>query len=360
MSSQTLNIIVLGAGVAGLTTAHSLLAKLPPTKINLTIVAKHLPGDINQTEYCSPQAGANWRSFEKELNQYGEYDKIAFERFLQIARESPESGVKRFPMRLVFGPEHDRSKAGLWFEKLVGGIVDVPKDELPEGAGWGIDLVTFMVNPAVYCNWLFASLIKRGVKVVRRSYGHVDSLMSDFPNTTAIFNCTGLGARHLGGVEDTKVHPTKGQTILISEPKKPLERMTIWTQPSIFPPGEFCHVFPRPLGGGIIIGGVRLENDWDDSFDESRVERIKQRACQLAPELGKPEDLQIVRNNVGLRPSREGGARVDIEDRKGAWLVHNYGAGGAGYQSSWGTAEHAVALFTQKLDSDLGVRQAKL
>uniref|UniRef100_A0A093VHW2 D-amino-acid oxidase n=1 Tax=Talaromyces marneffei PM1 TaxID=1077442 RepID=A0A093VHW2_TALMA len=313
MSSQTLNIIVLGAGVAGLTTAHSLLAKLPPTKINLTIVAKHLPGDINQTEYCSPQAGANWRSFEKELNQYGEYDKIAFERFLQIARESPESGVKRFPMRLVFGPEHDRSKAGLWFEKLVGGIVDVPKDELPEGAGWGIDLVTFMVNPAVYC------------------------------------------ARHLGGVEDTK-----GQTILISEPKKPLERMTIWTQPSIFPPGEFCHVFPRPLGGGIIIGGVRLENDWDDSFDESRVERIKQRACQLAPELGKPEDLQIVRNNVGLRPSREGGARVDIEDRKGAWLVHNYGAGGAGYQSSWGTAEHAVALFTQKLDSDLGVRQAKL
>jgi D-amino-acid oxidase len=47
------------------------------------------------------------------------------------------------------------------------------------------------------------------VKVVRRSYDHVDTLRSDFPNTAAIFNCTGLGARHLGGVEDTKVHPTK-------------------------------------------------------------------------------------------------------------------------------------------------------
>lgn len=33
--------------------------------------------------------------------------------------------------------------------------------------------------------------------------------------------------------------------------------------------------------------------------------------------------------------SRDGGARVDIEDRDGTWLVHNYGAGGAGYQSSW-------------------------
>lgn len=136
-----------------------------------------------------------------------------------------------------------------------------------------------------------------------------------------------------------------------------MSRMYVWTQPSIFPPGEFSHIFPRPLGGGVIIGGVRLENDWDGSFDESRVDRIKQRACQLAPELGKPEDLQIIRNNIGLRrrfrlrpsqtfeaywlttrlstASREGGARIEIEERNGAWLIHNYGAGGSGYQSSW-------------------------
>ncbi|KAF4943542.1 hypothetical protein F66182_18734, partial [Fusarium sp. NRRL 66182] len=113
-----LNIIVLGAGVAGLTTAHSILAKFPSTKINLTIVAKHLPGDINQTEYCSPQAGANWRSFEPELNQFGQYDKVAFERFLQIAKDSPESGVKRFPLRLIFGPEDDKRREGLWFGEL--------------------------------------------------------------------------------------------------------------------------------------------------------------------------------------------------------------------------------------------------
>jgi hypothetical protein len=237
MPSETLNIIVLGAGVAGLTTAHSILAKFPPhhpTRVNLTIVAKHLPGDINPTEYCSPQAGANWRSFETELNQYGEYDKVAFQRFLQIAQDSPESGVRRFPLRLVYGAEDDRSRKGLWFGELVGGITDVPRDELPEGAGWGVDLVTFMFNPVIYCNWydrhfasckldwgaglipprLFASLIKRGVKVVRRSYDHVDALLSDFPNTNAIFNCTGLGARHLGGVEDTKVHPTKVSNVL--------------------------------------------------------------------------------------------------------------------------------------------------
>jgi hypothetical protein len=34
-------------------------------------------------------------------------------------------------------------------------------------------------------------------------------MMSDFPKATAVFNCTGLGARSLGGVKDEKVFPTK-------------------------------------------------------------------------------------------------------------------------------------------------------
>lgn len=163
MSVETINAIVLGAGVAGLTTAHSLLSRfLPHKKVNLTIVAKHLPGDINQTEYCSPQAGANWRSFEKELNQIAQYDKVAFQRFLEIAHESPESGVKRFPMRLVFGTEYDRQEQGLWFADLVGGIVDVPKDELPPDT-WGIDMVTFIFNPVIYLNWFVAFSYSRFV-----------------------------------------------------------------------------------------------------------------------------------------------------------------------------------------------------
>jgi hypothetical protein len=146
------SVVVLGAGVAGLTTACSLLDRFPsPAALNITVVAKHLPGDSAPTEYCSPQAGANWCSFETELNQYAHYDKVTFERFLRIAAHSPESGVKRFPMRLVYGKETEKS--GLWFEELVGGITEVPKQELPEGADWGVELVTFMFNPSVYLSW---------------------------------------------------------------------------------------------------------------------------------------------------------------------------------------------------------------
>lgn len=72
---------------------------------------------------------------------------------------------------------------------------------------------------------------------------------------------------------------------------------------------------------------------------------IMQRCCDLCPELGKPEDLQVISHNVGLRPARRGGTRVELERwADGTPVVHNYGHAGAGYQSSWGTAEKAVEL----------------
>ncbi|GAA5805863.1 hypothetical protein HPULCUR_011389 [Helicostylum pulchrum] len=49
------NIIVLGAGVTGLTTAICLLKD---GYKNVTILAKHVPGDIS-SEYASPWAGAS-------------------------------------------------------------------------------------------------------------------------------------------------------------------------------------------------------------------------------------------------------------------------------------------------------------
>lgn len=84
----------------------------------------------------------------------------------------------------------------------------------------------------------------------------------------------------------------------------------------------------------------------------------------LAPELtdGKGvESLDVVRHNVGLRPSRHGGPRLEAEQMGDIGLVvHNYGihlrtkklktgASGAGYQSSWGMAIKAAELLEQAL-----------
>lgn len=61
------------------------------------------------------------------------------------------------------------------------------------------------------------------------------------------------------------------------------------------------YVFPRTLGGGVILGGSRQDNDWSAEWDSELEAQILERACKLAPELGRPQDLQIIARNVGLR-----------------------------------------------------------
>jgi D-amino-acid oxidase len=63
---------------------------------------------------------------------------------------------------------------------------------------------------------------------------------------------------------------------------------------------------------------------------------------RLAPVHVSPE--RIIRIDVGLRPFRPSGFRVEREALGDKVLVHNYGHGGGGITLSWGTAKLAVDL----------------
>lgn len=79
-----------------------------------------------------------------------------------------------------------------------------------------------------------------------------------------------------------------------------------------------------------------------------------QRAVKLCPALtgGKGiEHLDVIRHGVGLRPVRKTGTRVEREQIYGLQVVHNYGAGGAGYQSSYGCAQAAVKLVDESFET---------
>lgn len=64
----------------------------------------------------------------------------------------------------------------------------------------------------------------------------------------------------------------------------------------------------------------------------------------------------MIRDIVGRRPAREGGVRIEVEDVDVDGLqgriVHGYGAGGRGYELSWGVARDVAAL--------VGVQKARL
>ena len=99
-------------------------------------------------------------------------------------------------------------------------------------------------------------------------------------------------------------------------------------------------------GGGTVLGGS-AQMTWDPNIDMELSKRIMQRAIQLCPHLVKPgegiEGLDVIHHSVGLRPVRTGGPRIEWETLPGnLQVVHSYGAGSFGFQSSWGMAFDAL------------------
>jgi hypothetical protein len=101
----------------------------------------------------------------------------------------------------------------------------------------------------------------------------------------------------------------------------------------------------------------------------TEAERILRACYALDPRLAGPggkswEDIEVVAHNVGLRPSRDGGVRLELERRvvggarstpalappsrsaigRDVTVVHAYGPGGTGYQSSVGLAAKAADI----------------
>lgn len=89
-------------------------------------------------------------------------------------------------------------------------------------------------------------------------------------------------------------------------------------------------------------------NTSDGSTYAFESDSILSRTQALSPEL-RQQDPEVLAAFVGLRPSREGGARVEREeilvDKQKRVLVHNYGAGGTGFQAGFGMALESVALI---------------
>ncbi|SCO78582.1 uncharacterized protein FRV6_02795 [Fusarium oxysporum] len=340
--------VVIGAGVVGLTTVLELRSRYPEAKI--VVAAKYLPGD-SAPEYASAWGGANWFPAATDDGRQREWEALTYRKFKELSSSQPECGIR--PMDIRWHYESPIEESGiltsatgkLWFEDLVGGLEKIEKEDLPPGTAFGFEMASFVIDVQRYLPWLQTEAIRLKIEIHRRIFGHIDEAFQMYPQTTAVFNCTGLGAMSLGGVEDNTMFPARGQILLVQGPERPIEKMYFRAPHRA---GEATHIFPRGERGGVILGGCRQKNNWSGEVDYAFAEVIKRRCCSLVPELGKPEDLKIIKHGVGLRPGREGGPRVEFETRGDKLLIHNYGAGGVGFQASWGLAQYAVDLLPER------------
>ncbi|KEF51861.1 D-amino-acid oxidase [Exophiala aquamarina CBS 119918] len=294
--------------------------------------------------------------------QAAEWDKNTWGPLEELARNHPEAGVHFQECEIQNRSKDVGSATATWFAELLSpnpwfkGVVPnfrpVPKEELGAGVDSATRFTSVCINTAIYLPWLVSQCLKNGVIFKRAVFKHISeaSLAQIHPGEKVdlVVNCTGLLASRLGGVEDHSVVPARGQIVLVrNEAGKMLDISGTDDGDS-----EACYIMTRAAGGGTILGGSYQKGNWESQVDPSLAVRIMKRAVELCPALtgGKGiEHLDIIRHGVGLRPVREGGARIEKQRINNVWVVHNYGHGGAGYQSSYGCAEAAVKLVQEAL-----------
>ncbi|CAR30570.1 DAO domain-containing protein [Lachancea thermotolerans] len=356
-------VVILGAGVSGLTSALCLLQTYPGQIKDLSILSSEWPGDYHAHDFTSPWAGANWASFaqQHETDQITR-DKDAYIKFGQLSKTEPESGVKSFPLKMFLLKSHPDP----WYveQNFVEELKVVSDEELryrnmDPALYKGFEFKNFTVTPNVYNNYLISKIVKLGGKVKRvprldtitdivKVVGHVPDL---------VVNATGVNAgkllRKVDPSEVNKVVPIKGQILQIYE-DLPYQVM-VETLPKELKgkPNQFLNIFPR-AEGGCIVGGIFNKGDWSSTVEEDLSKSILAVCRNHVPEL---KSTTVYNSYVALRPGREGGVRIELSEypidgtSRTLRVVHNYGIGGAGYQSSYGSAAELCSKVAKVIAS---------
>ncbi|KAF2265752.1 D-amino acid oxidase [Lojkania enalia] len=347
------NIVVVGAGVVGLTTAFVLSKH---RDVSVTLISKHMPGDYD-IEYASPWAGANYFPVGKPGSNLQKFERATWGELDKICRQVPEAGI-HYQETVVYGRKKDEGSAtGQWFAELVkedAWFRDVvpnfrvlSKADLPNGCDTGTAFTSVCINTAIYLPWLLGQCVKNGVVFKRAILSHISEAPAyhhSRKGADIVINCTGLLSAKLGGVMDSNVYPGRGQIVLVRNEPGVMATVSGTDDGD----DETTYIMQRAVGGGTILGGCLQNGSWESQPDPNLAQRIMQRAIELAPALapktGKVTELSVIRHGVGLRPMRNGGPRVEKEKIDGKWVVHAYGHAGYGYQSSWGSAWEVEGL----------------
>ncbi|OKL63835.1 hypothetical protein UA08_00773 [Talaromyces atroroseus] len=319
-------VTVVGAGIVGLTAASLL-----PKTCDVTVVARNLPGDELTHEWASPWAGAVFLGLDGSSPREQEMQINSFAFWWQIAKTHPESSVRdETPLEKV------------WYRGLMPEFRVMEPHELPKGSKLGMSYKTVVITPGVFLPWLRQRLEKSGVKFIRKTL----TSLADLKNSgyDILINATALGARHLADVADKHMVQVRGQTVLAR---------TGYNKIFMRHGKDYTYVIPR-LDGTAILGGIKQYGQADPELDDNITKDILRRVHENLPEYfpdPKPSGFDVIQYNVGIRPDRPRGVRVEKEVKDGEKIVHAYGTGGGGYVFSWGVAKEVSKLVDDFLFS---------
>jgi D-amino-acid oxidase len=311
------HVLVLGAGISGLTCAHELARR----GLGVTVWARDEP-----LATTSAVAAALLYPFEAgPKERVAAWALRAHARFVTQAR-SGVPGVTLVPLHDLHSPALE---APTWLRGLPEFAPLAPGERQGFAEGWRVRVPG--VETPLYLPWLAREVRARGVELVARTVRSLDETRG----FDAVVNATGLGAAELVG--DRECYPIRGQIARV--PRGAVDRALVFQRAD----GSFGYIVPRARD--CVLGGTAERGVDSLAVDASTSLAILARCRALEPRL-VPE---VESAAAGLRPGR---AAIRLERERlpdGRPLVHDYGHGGCGVTLSWACAEDVVALVTEAL-----------
>ncbi|MFG2639957.1 NAD(P)/FAD-dependent oxidoreductase [Streptomyces sp. NPDC048370] len=311
-------VIVVGGGVIGLTTALTLAER----GLRVRVWSR-----APVTGTTSAVAGALWWPYRIEpAAEVGDWSLESLRVYEKLSADPVATGV-----RVVPGVHADVALADLGdWAREVSGLRQLAGPEVPGPSGTGLAARLPLIDMPVHLEWLRGRLEAAGGVVERRA---VTGFAEAARSARVVVDCAGLGAREL--VPDAGLRPVRGQLVLVENPG-----IEEWFTAADAASSETTYFFPQP--GRMILGGTAQEGDERLDPDPATAAEIVARCARIRPEIA---DARVLGHRVGLRPARVGGVRIAAEPLpSGGRLVHNYGHGGAGVTVAWGCARRAADL----------------
>jgi D-amino-acid oxidase len=311
------DVLVIGAGVIGLTTAVT----LAEAGYRVRVFTAEAPGQTT-----SATAGALWGPWLVEPRERVlPWATTTLDLHRKLAA-APDSGV-----RIASGIEISNASHGPpdWAH-LLPDRRPLPPHELPPGYAHGYRYTAPLIDMPTHLAHLANRLTRAGGTL---HHHRIESIEQATHLADHVVNCSGVGARELA--HDTSLYPVRGHHLILTNPG-----LTDFIEADTGDSPDLTAIYPHPHH--VILGGTAQPDEWDRITDPATAQAILARCSTLQPQLAH---AHVLDQRVGLRPTRPT-IRLEPElHPNGALVIHNYGHAGAGVSLSWGCAHEVENLL---------------
>lgn len=250
---------VIGSGIMGLTTARLLQDAGWNVTIYTRAPARHSVSSVGGGQWAPTSVFDEDVASPGFIAQYRYASRIAHHAYQNLI--GADYGV-RFIENYYLSDEP--MEGGYYLRELpelFASVARLQPGQHPFPAPYVTQTVTMIVEPAMFLRKVRNDFFIAGGKMVARDFRDLSMILA-LPET-AIFNCTGLGAKAL--FDDDELTPAKGQLVLMP-PDPAVDYLTVGGGSGV------TYMFSRQ--GEILLGGSFQLGDWSREPEPDVTQRI--------------------------------------------------------------------------------------